>query len=225
MLPAQAGARSRTVDVPLYLVEHRAPDTEPQSQFPKRPVGVRDVRFALGSTRSRFVPFAPAGVWDGRGTHNPFAEGFEVHRNSIITNSATGTTRNKLHVSLCATGGAAVTPDNSGITGRTELLLGALRIAVGAHTQVTPERKIVLDVVDNDDPTGPVDGMEMWSSLPPAWGPPGVAKAPFSVLKKAPKNGTPAIELTLNAPVALKATLAKAAGSSGARSGSPAARP
>lgn len=153
------------VEVPLYLVENRAPDVD-NSSFAKYPFGLREVWFDIGSVQSRFVSFTPDPAFDGRGKNNPSAEGFEVYKNNIINNGS----RSRIYLALYSTKGAPATVDGSGITGRTERLLGTLRIAVGAHTDVANGQKIVLDYTVGDDPSAPDPGFGWWSKLPDAGG-------------------------------------------------------
>ena len=153
------------VEVPLYLVENRAPDVD-NSYFAKYPFGLREVYFDIGSVQSRFVSFTPDAVFDGRGKNNPSAEGLEVYRNNI-TNIGS---RSRIYLSLFSTRGAPAAVDGSGITGRTEVLLGTLRIAVGAHADVGNGQKIVLDYTVGDDPSSVDPGYGWWSKLPDAGG-------------------------------------------------------
>ncbi len=149
------------VEVPLYLVENRAPDVD-MSYFARYPLGLREVYFDIGSVQSRFVSFTPDSAFDGRGTNNPSATGFEVYKNTIRNTGS----KSQLYLTLFSTRGAPATVDGSGITGRTERLLGTLRIAVGAHASVANGQKIVLDYTVGDDPSSVDPGFGWWSSLP-----------------------------------------------------------
>ena len=153
------------VEVPLYLVENRAPDVD-NSYFAKYPSGLREVYFDIGSVQSRFVSFTPDAAFDGRGRNNPSAEGFEVYKNTIYNSGG----RSRIYLALYSTKGAPATVDGSGITGRTERLLGSLRIAVGAHTDVGNGQKIVLDYTVGDDPSSVDPSYSWWSKVPDASG-------------------------------------------------------
>lgn len=153
------------VEVPLYFVENRAPDVD-TSRFSQYPAGLRSVWFDIGSVQSRFVEFTPAPAFDGRGFNNPSAEGFDVYTNKIRLDNG----RSRLYVVMYATRGAAATVDGSGITGRTELLLGTLRIAVGAHANVANGQKIVLDYIVGDDASSSDPGFDWWRALPDSQG-------------------------------------------------------
>lgn len=152
------------IEVPLYLVENRAPDTD-QSWFTRYPAGLRDVWFDIGSVQSRFVSFTPSPDFDGRGRNNPSAVGLEVYENSIIDSGP----RSRIYLRLYSTRGLPGMVDGSGITGRTEVLLGTLRIAVGAHT-VVGTQKIVLDYTVGDDPSASDPNFGWWDPVPDAQG-------------------------------------------------------
>lgn len=153
------------VEVPLFLVENRAPDVD-TSWFSKYPAGLREVWVDIGSVQSRFVGFTPNPAFDGRGTNNPSAEGFDVHE--VKVRDLNG--KSRIYLKLYATRGQPGTVDGSGITGRTEVELGKLRIAVGAHADVGNGQKIVLDYTVGDDASAPDPGFGWWSRLPDAQG-------------------------------------------------------
>lgn len=153
------------VEVPLYFVENRAPDVD-TSWFSRYPTGLREVWFDIGSIQSRFVSFTPAPGFDGRGMNNPSAEGFEVYSNRVRNIDG----RSRIYLKLYSTKGVPGTVDGSGITGRTEVQLGTLRIAVGAHTEVAGGRKIVLDYTVGDDPSATDPGFSWWNPAPDAQG-------------------------------------------------------
>jgi hypothetical protein len=151
------------VEVPLYLVENRAPDVD-ASYFSRYPAGLREVWFDIGSVQSRFVSFTPAASFDGRGRDVdtsviPGVDVFDVH-----IHDAGG--RSRIYVSLYSLKGASATVDGSGITGRTEVLLGTLRIAVGAHGPEVGGQKIVFDYTLGDDPSAPDPGFSWWNPAP-----------------------------------------------------------
>lgn len=156
------------VEVPLYLVENRAPDVD-ESRFAKYPLGIRELVFNFGSVHSRFVEFIPADTFDLRGTNvDTFIPGTDVYQNRIMNLNG----RSRLYVRLASRYKANVPfADNSGITGRTELFVGTLRIAVGAAIPVGTEgRKIVLDVNFDDDKSAIDPLLEWWRSATPSWG-------------------------------------------------------
>ncbi|HWK29164.1 MAG TPA: hypothetical protein VNS09_21560 [Solirubrobacter sp.] len=153
------------VDVPVYLVENRAPDVD-VSSFAKYPFGLREVYFDIGSVQSRFVSFTPDAAFDGHGKNNPSAEGLEVYKNTIINIG----NRSRIYLMIYSTRGAPATVDASGITGRTERVLGTLRIAVGAHADVGNGQKIVLDYTVGDDPSSIDPGFGWWRKVPDSSG-------------------------------------------------------
>lgn len=151
------------VEVPLYLVENRAPDVD-VSYFAKYPAGMREVGFDIGSVQSRFVSFTPAAAFDGRGVNvdDSVIPNYEVFRVQVHNAGA----RSRIYVRLYSLKGAAATVDGSGITGRTELLLGTLRIAVGAHGPEVGGQKIVLDYNVGDDASAPDPSFSWWNPPP-----------------------------------------------------------
>jgi hypothetical protein len=151
------------VEVPLYLAENRAPDVD-SSCFSRYPAGLREVWFDIGSVQSRFVSFTPSASFDGRGTDVdtsviPGYELFDVH-----IHDEGG--RSRIYVRLYSLKGASATVDGSGITGRTEVLLGTLRVAVGAHGPEVGGQKIVFDYTVGDDPSAPDPGFSWWNPPP-----------------------------------------------------------
>jgi hypothetical protein len=243
------------VDVPVYLVENRAPDVD-TSVFAD--TTLRSVEADFGSVHSKFISFTPVGGFDKRGA------GFYNNLVNQVGN------KSGLHLLLVSTAGVPVTVDASGITGRTEVQVGTMRVLVGPAFELADGRKVVFDAVFHDFPsaptpiaavyTGPGSQKNLTSmatrgirvfvddTLPPGGIAPGdggtpappapnapappptppaapgvssiqatgklkrpatASKSPFTVAKKAPKSGTPAITLTLTQPVELTATLAR----------------
>lgn len=153
------------VDVPLYLVENRAPDVD-TSYFSRYPAGLREAWFDIGSVQSRFVSFTPAASFDGRGRLVDHSVSLfpDVDVHEVKIRDAGG--RSRIYVRLYSLKGASATVDGSGITGRTELLLGTLRIAVGAHGPESGGQKIVLDYNVGDDASAPDPSFSWWNPPP-----------------------------------------------------------
>lgn len=151
------------VDVPLYLVENRAPDVD-RSSFDRYRVGLRETWFDLGSEQSRFLGFTPAAAFDGRGTNvdSSVIPNYEVFEAKVRDTGA----RSRIYVRLYSLKGAPVTVDGSGITGRTELFLGTLRVAVGDHGPEVGGQRIVFDYTVGHDPSAPDPGFAWWNPAP-----------------------------------------------------------
>ena len=108
-----------TLDLPLYLVENR--DATESSRFSgyassppvEGPFPLASIHSELTSTQSRFVSFTPLAGFD------------------IIYNTTNFVTDHEIGFDLRSTNGILVVVDNSGIVGRTEILIGTVRLVVG----------------------------------------------------------------------------------------------
>lgn len=169
VLPSTASAiRTMTVDIkahpskfkagkqanlPVFLVENRAPDQDPLSWFKEYPNGVRGFAFDLRSSQSRFVSFTPAPALDYRGRH---------YYNRTMARTEDGDSG--LWLRLYSIKGLKARPDNSGIVGRTEVRIGTLRVAVGPAIK-KGKRKIVFDAnFLSDGSLGGNGVVNMWTT-------------------------------------------------------------
>ncbi len=141
----------KQVELPVYLVENRAPDDEPKSWFSEYPLGVRWVGFNYTSKQSKFVSFTPVKKLDYRGKY---------YGNRTLAADDRGTSY--VWTSLYSTTGLPGTPDNSGITGRTEIKLGTLRVQVGRAIK-KGGRKIVFDAKLQGDPSASDGNVHLWT--------------------------------------------------------------
>lgn len=144
----------KQVNLPVYLVENRAPDSDPTSWFTQYPLGIRHIGFDIGSSQSKMVSFTPVARMDYRGKY---------FYNNTMEKDTWGQSR--VWLSLYSTVGLTGTPDNSGITGRTEIKLGTLKVLVGPSIK-KGSRKIVFDAEFLGDPSfGAGGGFDFWTKL------------------------------------------------------------
>jgi hypothetical protein len=132
------------VDVPLYFVETRAA-TDPTQLVPGSTL--RNVRADFYSTHSKFLGFTPVPKFDEDGCDlyciNPI-QYVNLHQNGL---------KSSIFFNAQSKSGVPITVDNSGITGRTEVYMGTLKIQVGPVVEVGGH-KLVFDAVFHDDPIG-----------------------------------------------------------------------
>ena len=110
-----------TLDLPLYLVENRdATESSRFSGYPSSPPFTVEGPFPLASiyseltsTQSQFVSFTPIAGFD------------------IIFNTNNFVADHEMVFDMRSTNGIPVVVDNSGIVGRTEILIGTVRVVVG----------------------------------------------------------------------------------------------
>lgn len=154
------------VEVPLYLIENRDPLVD-TSQFTRFAAGLRELGFDLSSAQSRIVSFTPDAAFDGRGraVDESVIPYTDVYENKIRERDG----RSWLNVRLYSLRGASASVDASGITGRTELLLGTVRIAVGAHSPMVEGKRVVLDYWTADIPSSS-PYFSWWNPSPDALG-------------------------------------------------------
>jgi hypothetical protein len=132
-----------TLDLPLYLVEHRdAAESSRFSGYPASPPFTVDGPFPLASiyseltsTQSQFVSFTPVAGFDVIYSTNNYVADHEIV------------------FDLRSTDGIPVVVDNSGIVGRTEILIGAVRVVVG------------LPIPQDDGIGGPDPDVVFWVDL------------------------------------------------------------
>jgi hypothetical protein len=132
------------VDVPLYFVETRGAGD---------PVGIaagstlRNVRAEFSSSHSKFLGFTPVPEFDETGCTlyclDPI-QYVKTYQDGV---------KSSIYFNAQSKTGVPITLDNSGITGRTEVLMGTLKIQVGPVVEVAG-RKVVFDAVFHDDPIG-----------------------------------------------------------------------
>ncbi|WP_445150693.1 hypothetical protein [Baekduia sp. Peel2402] len=132
------------VDVPLYFVETRGAGD---------PVGItsgstlRNVRADFYSSHSKFLGFTPVAAFDEDG-----CDLYCINKIQYVHTYQEGV-KSSIYFNAQSKTGVPITLDNSGITGRTEVLMGTLKIQVGPVVEVAGH-KVVLDVVFHDDPIG-----------------------------------------------------------------------
>lgn len=132
------------VDVPLYFVETRGVGD---------PVGIaagstlRNVRADFYSSHSKFLGFTPVPQFDEDG-----CDLYCINKIQYVNTYQTGV-KSSIYFNAQSKTGVPITLDNSGITGRTEVLMGTLKIQVGPVVEVAG-RKVVFDAVFHDDPIG-----------------------------------------------------------------------
>jgi len=144
------------VDVPLYYVETRAPDVD-QSGLTNTRLRAVDANFGTG--HSTIVSFTPE---PGFNCRNPYGSFDCDYLNTVkVVNG-----RSRLRFYVESTAGLPITIDNSGIRGRTEVLIGTVRVRVGpAITDPKdPNRKLVFDITLWDDPTLNSADITVWTS-------------------------------------------------------------
>jgi hypothetical protein len=134
------------IDVPLYFVENRDP---------LGPVGIapgsllKSVKADFASTHSRFVSFTPDARFNDDTKHFITGEPLQFVRTPMYGNKSVL----RFFIQSKSITGLPITLDNSGITGRTEVQIGVVRIAVGPAIKLG-ERTIVFDATFYDDPSG-----------------------------------------------------------------------
>ena len=132
------------VDVPLYFVETRGAGDS---------VGItsgstlRNVRADYYSSHSKFLGFTPVAAFDEDG-----CDLYCINKIQYVHLHQEGV-KSSIYFNAQSKTGVPITLDNSGITGRTEVLMGTLKIQVGPVVEVAGH-KVVLDVVFHDDPIG-----------------------------------------------------------------------
>lgn len=133
------------VDVPVHFVENRAGTDASQLTGAK----LYAVKADFATTHSRFVSFTPDPGFDDDTRSFPTNQLIQYVR---INNSDPNKSRLYFYIRTKTTGGLPITVDNSGITGRTEVFVGTLRIAVGPVVEARG-RKVVFDTAFYDDPS------------------------------------------------------------------------
>jgi hypothetical protein len=134
------------IDVPLYFVENRDP---------LGPVGIapgsllKSVKADFASTHSRFVSFTPDARFNDDTKHFITGEPLQYVRTPMYGNKSVL----RFFIQSKSITGLPITLDNSGITGRTEVQIGVVRIAVGPAIK-PGERTMVFDATFYDDPSG-----------------------------------------------------------------------
>lgn len=123
-----------TADLPVYFVENRAATDE--SWVGKGRLCY--VRFDFLALGSEFISFTPIAAFD------------KVYTNHTYKDPSKGESR--IYASLESTNGVGVTVDNSGITGRTEIFIGTLRVKVGPAIR-QGNQWIVFDTTLHADPS------------------------------------------------------------------------
>ena len=132
------------VDVPLYFVETRGAGD---------PVGItsgstlRNVRADFYSSHSKFLGFTPVPAFDEDG-----CDLYCINKIQYVHTYQDGV-KSSIYFNAQSKTGLPITLDNSGITGRTEVLMGTLKIQVGPIVELAGH-KVVFDAVFHDDPIG-----------------------------------------------------------------------
>ena len=132
------------VDVPLYFVETRGAGD---------PAGIasgstlRNVRADFYSSHSKFLGFTPVPAFDEDG-----CDLYCINKIQYINTYQDGV-NSSIYFNAQSKTGVPITLDNSGITGRTEVLMGTLKVQVGPVVEVAGH-KVVFDAVFHDDPIG-----------------------------------------------------------------------
>lgn len=132
------------VDVPLYFVETRGAGD---------PAGIasgstlRNVRADFYSSHSKFLGFTPVPAFDEDG-----CDLYCINKIQYINTYQDGV-NSFIYFNAQSKTGVPITLDNSGITGRTEVLMGTLKVQVGPVVEVAGH-KVVFDAVFHDDPIG-----------------------------------------------------------------------
>ncbi len=132
------------VDVPLYFVETRGAGD---------PAGIktgstlRNVQADFYSSHSKFLGFTPVALFDDDG-----CDLYCINKFQYVHTYQNGV-KSSIYFNAQSKTGLPITLDNSGITGRTEVLMGTLKIQVGPVVEVAGH-KVVFDAVFHDDPIG-----------------------------------------------------------------------
>jgi len=132
------------VDVPLYFVETRGAGD---------PAGIasdstlRNVRADFYSSHSKFLGFTPVPAFDEDG-----CDLYCINKIQYVHTHQEGV-KSSISFNAQSKTGVPITLDNSGITGRTEVLMGTLKIEVGPVVEVAGH-KVVFDAIFHDDPIG-----------------------------------------------------------------------
>lgn len=153
----------KSVDIPIYLVENRDARTG-VSWFKEYPHGVRSVSFDIASGQSQILSFTPAKQFDYRvQSTSPFDQArIPQYRNRVLNPDLDGLSH--LWATLWSTGRATPTVDNSGINGRTEVLLGTMKVKVGPSIK-KGDHRLVFEMKTLADPSS-YAGFDMWVTLP-----------------------------------------------------------
>jgi hypothetical protein len=132
------------VDVPLYFVETRGAGD---------PAGIasgstlRHVRADFYSSHSKFLGFTPVAAFDEDG-----CDLYCINKLQYVHTYQDGV-KSSIYFNAQSKTGVPITLDNSGITGRTEVLMGTLKVQVGPVVELAGH-KVVFDAVFHDDPIG-----------------------------------------------------------------------
>lgn len=132
------------VDVPLYFVETRAA-TDTSQLVPGSTL--RNVRADFYSSHSKFLGLSLVPAFDEDGCDLYCINKIQyvnLHQNGL---------KSSISFNAQSKTGVPITGDNSGITGRTEVYMGTLKIQVGPVVDVGA-KKLVFDAVFHDDPIG-----------------------------------------------------------------------
>lgn len=143
--------------MPLYYVEMRAPDVDQTVFINGR--RLRAVEAHFGTAHSTIFSFTPEAGFNCR---NPYGSFDCDYLNQVKFVNG----RSRLRFYIESTAGIPVTADNSGIRGRTEVLLGTMRVRVGPAItdKDRPDRKLVFDITQGDDPTLATADVTVWTS-------------------------------------------------------------
>lgn len=144
----------KQVDLPVYLVENRAANRDPMSWFSEYPLGLRHVGFDFTSSQSQFVSFKPVPRLDYRGKY---------YYNETAAKTKFG--QSHVWLALYSTVGLTAKPDNTGITGRTEIKLGMLKVKVGAPIGKGPGKLVFEADLLGDPSFGSGGGVGLWTKL------------------------------------------------------------
>lgn len=145
-VPPSSFKAGTQLDIPVYLVENRAP-ANGGSQLAEYNLGRVDSSF--GSSQSKFLQFTPAAGLVAPtiiAQENPW----------ILQNGAESLVQFKFESP--GSPGLAVAPDNSGIVGRTEVLIGTVRTEVGPAIPQQGGLPIVFEMVVK--PSGGSSGVD-----------------------------------------------------------------
>lgn len=173
-VPSSSFKAGTQLDIPVYLVENRAP-ANGGSQLAEYNLGRVDSSF--GSSQSKFIQFTPAPGLVAPpiiAQENPW----------IMQNGSESLVQFRFETP--GTPGLAVTPDNSGITGRTEVLIGTVRTEIGPSIPQQGGLPIVFEMVVK--PSGGASGVDGKTS---GGAEPGLGDIPtrqIQVFAEPPKN-------------------------------------
>lgn len=149
----------KSVDIPIYLVENRDARNG-VSWFKEYPLGVRSVAFDISSGQSQILKFTPAKQFDYR--KEPTSVFDKARYRNTVGTDADGLSH--LWATLWSSQGARAHVDNTGINGRTEILLGTMKVKIGTAIK-KGDRKLVLEMITIADPSS-YSGFDFWTKLP-----------------------------------------------------------